>query len=214
MWPHRTPPPPNRSQVHTFRCHPPGVRSPVPLPSPHPTSRLDPSGKPSLTAPQHPPSCCSMEPQTGGRWEFPGQSADQDEGGGGDTDTAAAPVGTRVPITGPRPRDEASRGGRGWAPGAEAAAGGDRDGAEGPSPALQAATFTGLLTEAVLGAAAGSTGRWGGRRGRGEWMTARVRRREITEVSEGFPCITLLHPCNRQPSGLEGIATPVYKQGN
>lgn len=80
--------------------------------------------------------------------------------------TTAAPVGTRVPITGPGPRYEASISGRGWTPGAEAAGGGDRDCAEGPSPALQTLTFIGLLTEAVIGAAACSTCCCGGRRGR------------------------------------------------
>lgn len=168
MWPDRIP---HHSHIYTFRCHPLGLLSPTC----HPTSR------PQMQAghlqealpdscPSHPPhprkAVVSWSPRQGTPWEkyYPGS------GGGGvcDTDTTAASVGTRIPITGPRPGYEASSGSRGWAPGAEAAAGGDRDCAEGPSPALQASTFIGLLTEAVLWAAACSTCRYGGRRGRGK----------------------------------------------
>lgn len=115
----------------------------------------------------------------------------EDEEGGADTDATAAPVGARVPVTGRRPGYKASRGGRRRAPGSEAAAG-DRDGAEGPSPALQASTFVGLLAEAVVWTAALATRRYGGRRGRGKSNVdeGRVRKAGIREVSEGFLCTT------------------------
>lgn len=129
---------------------------------------------------------------------------------GGDTNTTAAPIGTWIPITGPRTGEEASSDSRGWAPGAETGAGGDSDCAEGPSPTLQALTFIRLLTEAMLWAAASSTCRYGGQRDRGKKNVdeGRVRRIEIRAVSECFLCTTLFCPCDRQPSGLDDIATP------
>lgn len=130
--------------------------------------------------------------------------------GGHDTNTTAAPVGTRIPITGPRTRYKASSGSRGWAPGAQAGAGGDWDCAEGPSPALHASTFVRLLTEAVLWATTSSTGRCGRQRGRGKRNVdeGRVGRIEIRGISEHFLCTNLFLPYDRQPSGLGGIATP------
>lgn len=103
MWPDRIP---HHSHIYTFRCHPLGLLSPTC----HPTSR------PQMQAghlqealpdscPSHPPhprkAVVSWSPRQGTPWEkyYPGS------GGGGvcDTDTTAASVGTRIPITGPRP---------------------------------------------------------------------------------------------------------------